>query len=59
MGLPRSTFYDAPPAHLDDTEIVGRIRTICDEFEAYGYRRVGAPNSGIKASSSIIRRFGG
>jgi hypothetical protein len=22
MGLPRSTFYDAPAAHLDDTEIV-------------------------------------
>ena len=37
MGLPRSTFYDAPAAHLDDTEIVDRIRTICDEFEAYGY----------------------
>jgi hypothetical protein len=31
-----------PAAHLDDAEIVGRMQTICDEFEAYGYRRVGA-----------------
>ncbi len=38
----RSTFYDVPAAHLDDAEIVGRMQTICDEFEAYGYRRVGA-----------------
>jgi putative transposase len=42
MGLPRSTFYDAPTARLDDAEIVGRMPTICDEFEAYGYRRIGA-----------------
>src|ERR1700683_1321995 len=38
----RSTFYDVPAAHLDDAEIVGRMQTICHEFEAYGYRRVGA-----------------
>ena len=36
MGLPRSTFYDAPTAALDDTGIVGRMRMICDEFETYG-----------------------
>ncbi|HEX2218251.1 MAG TPA: hypothetical protein VHG35_05565, partial [Gemmatimonadales bacterium] len=42
MGLPRSTFYDAPAAKADDAEIVARIAAICDEFEAYGYRRVGA-----------------
>jgi putative transposase len=42
MGLPRSTFYDAPAARLGDAEIVGRMQTICDESEAYGYRRVGA-----------------
>jgi putative transposase len=46
MGLPRSTFYDAPAAHRDDAEIIARMRAICDEFEAYGYRRVGrAPPS--------------
>jgi hypothetical protein len=37
MGLPRSTFYDAPTTRLDDAEIVSRMQTICDEFEAYGY----------------------
>jgi putative transposase len=26
----------------DDAEIVANITAICDEFEAYGYRRVGA-----------------
>jgi putative transposase len=42
MGLPRSTFYDAPVAQIEDAEIVARMVAICDEFEAYGYRRVGA-----------------
>jgi putative transposase len=54
MSLPRSTFYDVPAAPLDDTEIVGRMQTICDEFEAYGYRRVGAELR-HRASSSTIR----
>jgi putative transposase len=59
MGLPRSTFYDAPAAHLDDTEIVDRIRTICDEFEAYGYRRVGAElrHHGIIVNHKKVRRL--
>ena len=38
MGLPRSTYYDAPPVKTDDAEIVANITAICDEFEAYGYR---------------------
>ena len=42
MGLTRSTFYDAPPAVQPDDGILARIDTICDEFECYGYRRVGA-----------------
>ena len=59
MGLPRSTFYDAPTANLDDTEIVDRIRTICDEFEAYGYRRVGAElrHQGIIVNHKKVRRL--
>jgi putative transposase len=59
MRLPRSTFYDAPAAHLDDTEIVDRIRTICDEFEAYGYRRVGAElrHQGIIVNHKKVRRL--
>ena len=42
MGLPRSTYYDEPTARADDTAIVEAIAAICDEFERYGYRRVGA-----------------
>src|SRR5450631_1673982 len=59
MGLPRSTFYDAPAEHLDDTEIVGRMQTICDEFEAYGYRRVGAElrHQGVIVNHKKIRRL--
>ena len=41
MGLARSTYYDTPATEAD-TEIVARITAICEEFEAYGYRRVGA-----------------
>ena len=42
MGLARSTYYDAPATPADESEIVAHIKAICDEFEAYGYRRVGA-----------------
>ena len=42
MGLSRSTYYDAPAVKAGDGEIVAAMTTICDEFEAYGYRRVGA-----------------
>ena len=42
MGVPRSTFYDAPAKKTDDAEIDARIKAICEEFECYGYRRVGA-----------------
>ena len=40
--VPRSTYYDAPPVKADDAAIVAIITAICDEFEAYGYRRVSA-----------------
>ena len=42
MGIARSTFYDKKPATLDDTALVEAIAAICDEFEAYGWRRVQA-----------------
>ena len=59
MGLPRSTFYDAPAARLDDAGIVSRMQTICDEFEAYGYRRVSAElrHQGIVVNHKKIRRL--
>jgi putative transposase len=53
MHLPRSTYYDAPPVKADDAEIVAAITAICNEFEAYGYRRVGAElrHQGIAVNS--------
>jgi hypothetical protein len=32
MGIPRSTFYDAPAIASGDAEIVTKIAAICDEF---------------------------
>ena len=59
MDLSRSTFYDAPVTQIDDTEIVGHMQRICDEFEAYGYRRVGAElrHQGIVVNHKKIRRL--
>jgi len=59
MGLPRSTYYDEPTAPADDTAIVEAIAIICDEFEAYGYRRVGAAlrQAGMVVNHTKIRRL--
>ena len=58
MGLARSTYYDAPPVKTPDAEIVANITAICDEFEAYGYRRVGAElrHQGIVVNSKKTRQ---
>jgi putative transposase len=42
MGLARSTYYDQPTRAVDDTALVEAMFRITDEFEAYGYRRLGA-----------------
>jgi len=43
MGLARSTFYDEPEVQLvDAARLVERIREVCAEWPAYGYRRVTA-----------------
>jgi hypothetical protein len=43
MGLARSTFYDEPEGQLvDEARLVERMREICAEWPAYGYRRVTA-----------------
>ena len=59
MGLPRSTYYDATIREADDAETVATMKAICDEFEAYGYRRVGAElrHRGIVVNSKKIRRL--
>ena len=43
----------------DDAEIVANITAICDQFEAYGYRRVGAELRirGMVVNSKKIRRL--
>ena len=58
MGLARFTYYDTPATEAD-TEIVARITAICEEFEAYGYRRVGAElrHQGIVVNGKKIRRL--
>ena len=58
MGLPRSTFYDAPSVAVDDAEIVGRMQAICDEFETYGYRRVSAALVARSLAAGLLLAFG-
>ena len=59
MRLPRSTFYDASPAPLDADAVLVRIGAICDEFECYGYRRVGAAlrQQGVVVNGKKLRRL--
>ena len=57
MGLSRSTYYDAAAFPINDGALVAIMIAICDEFEAYGYRRVGAElrHRGIVVNSKKIR----
>ena len=59
MGISRSTFYDAPDTHASDAFVVAEMKAICDEFEAYGYRRVGAElrHRGMVVNAKKIRRL--
>jgi putative transposase len=59
MGIGRSTFYDTPGARAHDLTIVAEMKTICDEFEAYGYRRVDAElrHRGIVVNAKKVRRL--
>src|SRR6201993_1851535 len=59
MGIGRSTFYDMPDARARDLINVAEMKTICDEFETYGYRRVVAElrHRGIVVNAKKIRRF--
>jgi len=59
MGLARSTFYDPPPVAVGSDELLARIGTICDDFECYGYRRVGAAlrQQGVVVNGQKLRRL--
>ncbi len=59
MSLSRSTFYDPTPTPLDAGKVIAQIGAICDEFECYGYRRVGAAlrQQGIVINGKKLRRL--
>ena len=59
MGLSRSTFYDTASVPLDADGQLARIVAICDEFECYGYRRVGAAlrHEGVVVNGKKLRRL--
>ena len=59
MGIARSTYYDSPEKPVDDTAIVEAMFAICDEFEFYGYRRIGAAlrQQGLVINHKKIRRL--
>jgi putative transposase len=59
MGIARSSYYAAPAATLDDSALLSAIAAICDEFEAYGWRRVRAAlrHQGVVANHKRIRRL--
>lgn len=59
MGLSRSTFYDKSAVALGEDELVRCIGAICDEFECYGYRRVGAAlrHQGVVVNGKKLRRL--
>jgi putative transposase len=59
MGLPRSTYYDAPSRKTDEAEIVTIMMAIRDEFEAYGYRRMSVElrHRGLVVNSKKVRRL--
>jgi len=59
MGLARSTYYDTPTRVMDDTALVEAMFRIADEFEAYGYRRLGAAlrQQGVVVNHKKLRRL--
>ena len=58
MGIARSTYYAEAVTKAVEDEIVAEMKAICDEFEAYGYRRVDAElrHRGYVVNSKKVRR---
>jgi putative transposase len=58
MGIARSTYYAMPAARAGDAELLAAITRVCDEFEAYGWRRVQAAlrHQGVSANHKRIKR---
>jgi len=46
----------APPAAIAPNDILVRIGAICDDFECYGYRRVGADGLDLETTAQLRAR---
>ena len=59
MGIARSTFYDTADVRSSDVTVVAEMKAICDEFEAYGYRRIDAElrHRGMVVNAKKVRRL--
>ena len=59
MGVARSSYHAEPAGRPDETAIVAEMRAITDEFEGYGYRRVGAElrHRGLVVNARKVRRL--
>lgn len=59
MGIARSTYYHEQLRRIDDAALLVAITAICDEFEAYGWRRVRAAlqHQGVCANHKRIKRL--
>ena len=59
MEVARSSFYAEPAPRPADGAILARITAICDEYPAYGYRRVGAElrHRGLVVNAKKVRRI--
>ncbi|WP_234831586.1 IS3 family transposase [Sphingobium yanoikuyae] len=59
MGIARSTYYHERKQRVDEADLLTAIIAICDEFEAYGWRRVRAElqHQGIFANHKRIKRL--
>ena len=57
--IARSTYNAEAAAKAGDAEIVEEMKAICDDFEAYGYRRVDAEQGhrGYVVSSRMFRHL--
>ena len=51
--------YDTPSVQASDAIVVAEMKAICDEFEAYGYRRIDAElrHRGMVVNTKKIRRL--
>ena len=59
MEVARSSFYADPAPRSADAAILARITAICEEYPAYGYRRVGAElrHRGLVVNAKKVRRI--